>query len=154
MDEYLIKNAGYLLNGEGIKYLINHKCSCCPDNNEYLRISPYSENNVSSVSLDICVGRYLWEFKDKDITHYDNKQDNIKDFFNKYTRRFDLVKDFDSRLVIHKDQFFLLEIDEDIKFNRHVGGHVLGKSSTAPSYGSLMPVMILIASRLTQTGRR
>ena len=50
---------------------------------------------------------------------------------DKYTRRYDLVKDLGGKLVIHKDQFFLLEIFEAIKFNRHVSGQILGKSSIA-----------------------
>jgi len=129
MENFIIENSGYLVNGDGIKYLIKNKCSCCPDNNRYLEVDPYDENNVSSVSLDICIGRYLWEFKDKEITHFDNKNDDIQDFLKNYTRKYDLVKDFNGRLVIHKDQFFLLEIYEDIKFNRHISGHILGKSS-------------------------
>jgi len=131
MDEQLKQNIGYLVSGEGIKYLINNECKCCPDHNRYLEIEPFDENKISSVSLDICIGRYLWEFKDKEITHFDSRKDNIKDFLEKYTRKYDLVQDFDGELIIHKDQFFLLEIYEQIKFNRHVSGHILGKSSIA-----------------------
>ena len=85
--------------------------------------------NISSVSLDISVGRYLWEFKDKDVPYFDSKQHSIKEFLDKYTHRYDLVKDLDGKLIIHKDQFMLLEVLEEIHFSRHVGGNVLGKSS-------------------------
>ena len=128
-DKKLMDNAGFLVNGDGIRYLITHECDCCPDNRKYLEVNPLIEENISSVSLDICVGRYLWEFKDKKITHFDSSKDNIKEFLEKYTRKYDLVEDLGGKLVIHKDQFFLLEIFEEIKFNRHVSGHILGKSS-------------------------
>ena len=48
---------------------------------------------------------------------------------DKYTNQYDLIEDLDGKLIIHKDQFMLLEVLEDIRFNRHVSGHVLGKSS-------------------------
>ncbi|MBD3227228.1 MAG: dCTP deaminase [Candidatus Lokiarchaeota archaeon] len=128
-EEFLIKNSGRLVSGEGIKYLANNECKCCPDNNRYIEVDPYTEENISSVSLDISIGRYLWEYKDKKITHYDNRNNNIKEFLKKYTTKYDLVEDLNEKLVIHKDQFFLLEIYEQIKFNRHISGHVLGKSS-------------------------
>lgn len=79
--------------------------------------------------MDICVGRYLWEFKDKDVPYFDSKKHTIKEFLDKYTHQYDLVKDLDERLIIHKDQFMLVEVLEEIRFNRHVSGHVLGKSS-------------------------
>jgi dCTP deaminase len=129
MENGILKNSGRLMSGEGIKYLLENECNCCSDNNRYLEVIPYNEENVSSVSMDISVGRYLWEFRDKKITHFDNKRNNISKFLDKYARKYDLVEDLDEKLVIHKDQFFLLEIYEQIKFNRHVSGHVLGKSS-------------------------
>lgn len=129
MENFLSNHAGNLVTGEGIQFLINNSCTCCPDHNKYLEIIPFKAENISSVSLDICVGRYLWEFKDKDVSYFDSKQHSIKDFLDKYTHRYDLVKDLDGKLIIHKDQFMLLEVLEDIHFNRHTSGHVLGKSS-------------------------
>ena len=121
--------AGFLVSGEGIHYLLNHKCACCKDYNNYLSVNPLDEENISSVSLDICIGDYLIEFKDKTITHFDSRKWNIKRFLNEYTRKYDIGNDLGGEVVIHKDQFFLLEIKELIQFNRHVAGHVLGKSS-------------------------
>ncbi|MHA1649722.1 MAG: dCTP deaminase [Candidatus Helarchaeota archaeon] len=129
INNMIQEQAGYLVNGEGIKYLIKHSCTCCPDHNKYLEITPFEPKNVSSVSLDICVGRYVWEFKDKDVPFFDSKEHSIKQFLDEYTHKYDLVKDLDGRLIIHKDQFLLLEVLEEIHFNRHVSGHVLGKSS-------------------------
>ncbi|NVM29362.1 MAG: 2'-deoxycytidine 5'-triphosphate deaminase [Candidatus Helarchaeota archaeon] len=129
MEKAPVENAGYLVSGEGIHYLLNNSCDCCPDHNRFLQINPLKPENVSSVSLDICVGRYLWEFKDKDVPYFDSNQHSIKEFLDKYTHRYDLVKDLDGKLIIHKDQFMLLEVLEEIHFNRHVSGHVLGKSS-------------------------
>ena len=129
MESMLKDHFGYLVNGAGIQFLINNSCSCCPDHNKYLTIEPFNPKNISSVSLDICVGRYLWEFNDKDVTYFDSKTNNIAEFLENHTRRYDLVKDLDEKLIIHKDQFFLIEVLEEIHFNRHVSGHVLGKSS-------------------------
>ncbi len=129
MDESILNQAGYLVTGKGIQYLLDNSCSCCPDHNRYLEIDPFKPENLSSVSMDICVGRYLWEFKDKNVPYFDSQKHSINAFLDQYTTRYDLLKDFDGDLIIHKDQFFLLEVLEDIRFNRHVSGHVLGKSS-------------------------
>ncbi|MHA1131783.1 MAG: dCTP deaminase domain-containing protein [Candidatus Helarchaeota archaeon] len=128
-DSFLSNHAGYLMTGKGIHYLINNSCKCCPDHNCYLEIDPYMQEHISSVSLDICVGRHLWEFKDKNVPYFDSKKHAIKDFLDQYTTCYDLLEDFNGKLIIHKDQFFLLEVLEEIRFNRHVSGHVLGKSS-------------------------
>ncbi|MFX1299255.1 MAG: hypothetical protein ACFFD2_30880, partial [Promethearchaeota archaeon] len=129
MKDWLIDQVGYLVNGKGINYLATHSCNCCPDRNQYLDINPFNPGNISSVSMDICVGRHLWEFKDKNVPYFDSKTHTIKEFLDKYTHEYDLLKDFDERLIIHKDQFLLLEVLEEIRFNRHVSGHILGKSS-------------------------
>lgn len=129
MDDHLDTLVGYLMNGNGIQFLIERSCKCCPDHNRYLEIEPYNPENISSVSMDISVGRYIWEFKDKNVPFFDSNQHSIRDFLDQYTQRYDLVKDFDGKIIIHKDQFFLLEVLEEIHFNRHVSGHVLGKSS-------------------------
>ncbi|MHA1321777.1 MAG: 2'-deoxycytidine 5'-triphosphate deaminase domain-containing protein [Candidatus Helarchaeota archaeon] len=121
--------AGYLVSSDGINYLLKHSCECCPDHNRYLEIYPLNPQNISSVSMDISVGRYFWEFKDKDVPFFDSQKHRIKEFLKEYTRQYDLLKDYDGKLIIHKDQFFLLEVLEEIHFNRHVSGHVLGKSS-------------------------
>lgn len=129
MDKLLTEKAGYLVTGKSVEYLLKNSCSCCPDHNRYLEIEPFNPKNISSVSMDICVGRYLWEFKDKDVPYFDSKKHMIREFLDKYTHRYDLIKDFEGKLIIHKDQFLLLEVLEEIHFNRHISGHVLGKSS-------------------------
>ncbi len=129
MENFSSNHSGSLVTGEGINYLIKNSCTCCPDHNHYLKIDPFKPENISSVSLDICVGRYLWEFKDKDVPFFDSKQHSIKEFLDNYTHRYDLVEDLAGKLIIHKDQFMLLEVYEEINFNRHISGHVLGKSS-------------------------
>jgi dCTP deaminase len=129
MEPFILDNAGYLVTGAGVQYLLTHSCTCCPDHNRYLEISDFKPENISSVSLDICIGRYLWEFKDKAVPFFDSKTHSIKGFLEEFTHKYDIIKDFDSKLIIHKDQFFLLEVLEEIHFNRHVSGHILGKSS-------------------------
>ncbi len=129
MEKNPVEHVGYLVSSEGIHYLLNNSCNCCPDHNRYLEISPLKLENISSVSLDICIGRYLWEFRDKDVPFFDSKQHSIKKFLDKYTHRYDLIEELDGKLIIHKDQFMLLEVLEEIHFNRHISGHVLGKSS-------------------------
>ena len=129
MDESISEQAGHLVTGRGIQYLLQNSCTCCPDHNHYLKIDPFKPENLSSVSLDISVGRYIWEFKDKDVPYFDSKEHKINEFLDKYTNKFDLVEDLGGKLIIHKDQFMLLEVLEEIHFNRHVSGHVLGKSS-------------------------
>ncbi len=129
MTKSILENVGYLANGEAILSLMNNSCSCCPDHNQYLIVNPFNPDHISSVSMDISVGQYVWEFKDKDVPFFESTKHNIKEFLEKYTHRYDLLKDFDGRLIIHKDQFFLLEVLEEIHFNRHISGHVLGKSS-------------------------
>ncbi len=129
MDNLPMDPVGYLVSGKGIHDLLNQSCTCCPDHNQYLEINPFKPENISSISLDICVGRYLWEFKDKDIPFFDSNQHKILEFLEKYTQKYDLVKDLGSRLIIHKDQFMLLEVLEEIHFNRHISGQLLGKSS-------------------------
>jgi len=129
MDKSITEQAGYLVTGAGIEYLINNSCTCCPDHNRYLEVDPYNPKNLSSVSMDISVGQHLWEFKDKDVPYFDSKEHTIKKFLDKYTHQYDLLEDLDGKLIIHKDQFLLLEVLEEIHFNRHISGHVLGKSS-------------------------
>jgi dCTP deaminase len=129
MDNPIKNQSGYLVSNEGIRYLIENSCTCCPDHNRYLEISPLNLQNISSVSMDICVGRHLWEFNDKNVPYFDSNKNNIKEFLDNHTREYDLIKDLDEKLIIHKDQFFLLEVLEEIHFNRHISGHVLGKSS-------------------------
>ncbi|MFX1293453.1 MAG: 2'-deoxycytidine 5'-triphosphate deaminase domain-containing protein [Promethearchaeota archaeon] len=129
MNNLIVNQAGNLVTGKGIEFLLNHSCNCCPDHNKYLEINPFNPNNLSSVSLDVCIGRYLWEFKDKDVPYFDSNKHVIKEFLEIYTHKYDLIEDLGGKLIIHKDQFYLLEVLEEIHFNRHISGHVLGKSS-------------------------
>lgn len=129
MEPSILDNTGYLMSGAGILYLLNHSCTCCPDHNPYLEINDFNSENISSVSLDINIGRYLWEFKDKAVPFFDSEMHQIKEFLDEFTTKYDIVTDFDGKLIIHKDQFFLLEVLEEIHFNRHVSGQILGKSS-------------------------
>lgn len=132
MNKDVIERAGFLMSEEGIKHLLRDDCTCCKDHNRYLEVEPLLLENISSISLDISIGRYFWEFRDKEVVCFDSEKHDVKGFLNKYTRRHDLLSSrMNGKLIIHKDQFFLLEVLELIKFNRHVTGHVLGKSSIA-----------------------